>query len=149
MVKIGKSKINWGYVYILKGIQTKGQNHGKTIYYIGCTRRELHKRLDEHYAGLSKYTSRLRDISLVYYFIVPVVNMFSVEHYLKVHRYIVYSFVEKKGFKRKGVGFKNPKIERKFFSWCKSQSINIIESGKIDVIVKRGMMYATTKLQKR
>ena len=95
MVKLKKSKIEWGYVYILRGYQVKGKNHGQTVYYVGCTRRPLQMRMKEHYKGLSKYTSRLKDMVLECYFMVPVDNMYSVEHYLKKHRPYVYSFAGK------------------------------------------------------
>ena len=141
MVKIENSKIEWGYVYFLKGIQDKSKSHGKIIYYVGCTRREMTKRLNEHVNGQSRFTSRLKDISLVYYFMVPVSNMFSVENYFKSHRYIVYSFVNKVAIldNQKKKFYKSKLVEKRFFKWCESRDIRVIESGDLNL---RGMKNA-------
>jgi hypothetical protein len=145
MVKLENSTIDWGYVYFLKGYHQKGKIHGKTIYYVGCTGRPLNKRMDEHFYGKSKYTSRLTRISLEYYFMVPIANMYSVERYFKDQRLTVYSFVEKECLNKKPHNFKKPRLEKRFFQWCDTHNIKVIDSGKIKVQIQKVKDYAKNK----
>lgn len=144
MVKLKKSKIEWGYVYIIRGYQIKGSG-GSIYYYVGCTRRPLRIRMKEHFRGESRYTSKLKNMVLECYFMVPVDNIFSVERYLKDHRQIVYSFVNKEYKGNKRHNFKKPKLEKKFFKWCDEIGIPIIESGKICVQIQKVKKYDEIK----
>lgn len=130
MVKRKNSTIAWGYIYLLRGYRKNDPKHQSPIYYVGCTRRELYKRLDEHFAGKSRYTRQFDSISLIFYFISPIANIFAVEHYLKTHRPIVYAFVGKITDI-----YKCKKYEKQFFQWCEAHRIKIIESGRMDLTV--------------
>lgn len=132
MVNRKNSKIAWGHVYLLRGFRKKDPKRQFPIYYVGATRRELYKRLNEHLEGKSRYTSQFDDITLMFYFITPIANMFAVERYLKNHRPIVYAFVGKITDI-----YKCRKYGKQFFGWCKSHRIRIIESGRMDLIVVR------------
>ena len=109
-----------GYVYLIRGRLNKSK---KTAIYVGCTL-NLQRRMEQHLNGKVKFTSRMHNLKLVYYFTMAAAYRYSVELHLKKNRRIYYSLL--------GIKKKSEKIEQGFKDWCEKRGIKIKHSGILE-----------------